>query len=454
MSARERGVRRAAEDLRPATEELDPPTNDSAATQGLGYQQGVRRTTEELRPATRNSASHQRTPLPPRDSTCHRGVRRASEELRPAIQELGLPPKGRLPPRNFGLPRGTRPPTKGRRCHRGTRRAIEELRLATEKLRFSTKDSTTTEGLGCQRGVRRATKELWRATERLGPSTEELDLTPRGSGANEEFGEPPRNFGLPPMARCSTTEFGGSPKAVTCGKQIGSVAEEFGGPATSSATPTGSAGSAEVVGCGNAPGAGAGSGGPGALRYARRARSGLLPLGSVRGQLSIVGGVSIAHAGGGRLIPPRATAIPGARFTPTIERWTRCGRSTPPASARPAARSCFGRLVAGAAAKRGTGRRRWSGMSAARPPPARREGAPDEDCDSGKAERIPLIPSLARGQSATTRSAADLARAPWASASRSASWTVAEAGICQPQTSGRTRQCTTPCCTGVGGSGT
>lgn len=51
----------------------------------------------------------------------------------------------------------------------------------------------------------------------------------------------------------------------------------------------------------NAPG-GRRSGNPGALRYARRARSGLLPLGSVRGQRSGVGGVSVAHGGYGEAV--------------------------------------------------------------------------------------------------------------------------------------------------------
>lgn len=58
------------------------------------------------------------------------------------------------------------------------------------------------------------------------------------------------------------------------------------------------------------------------------------------------------------------------------------------------------------------------------------------------------------GQSAVT-SPVDRACVAFAvSASTSASCTTLDAGICQPQTSGRTRQCTTPCCSGVGGSGT
>lgn len=70
----------------------------------------------------------------------------------------------------------------------------------------------------------------------------------------------------------------------------------------------------------------------------------------------------------------------------------RRGRSSPPASARHAARPKVGHLVAGAAPMSGTGSSRWNGISAERPPLAGREGAPDKAWFTGTAERIPLNP--------------------------------------------------------------
>ncbi len=193
-----------------------------------------------------------------------------------------------------------------------------------------------------------------------------------------------------------------------------------------------------------------------ALRQAREERP--LPLGSARGQRSGIGGASVGAEAMGRHWPPRATSIPGARCSPIARCWPRRGRSAPPASARHAPRPIAGHQVAGAAPGSGTGWLRWSGIAAERPPRAGREGAPGEALwFTGTAERIPLDPfGVVRCQSAvTTRPPADRACvAPVVRASTSASCTMLDSGICQPQISGRTRQWTTPCCSGVGGSGT
>ncbi len=57
-------------------------------------------------------------------------------------------------------------------------------------------------------------------------------------------------------------------------------------------------------------------------------------------------------------------------------------------------------------------------------------------------------------QSAATSSDIELSLLGVASASARASWTTADSGSRQPHTSGLTRQCTTPCSKGLGGSGT